>query len=167
MSFLKKKKEFHHLRSESWPPVKKIHAFLSTWKKKKKVSSICGPCGHPPGGRKMLGWIMWRRSSRTTLMITDARYVSHVTSRAWVYDDRYGCLIVSSSSDEGLQKPVGTGPVWPVTSQTGPVRFRFGPVPNRPKFIIWIWIQKNEKFLKILQGATILMVSNFLKNSFV
>ena len=27
--------------------------------------------------------------------------------------------------------------------------------------------KKNEKFLKILQGATNLMVSNFLKNSFV
>ena len=34
----------------------------------------------------------------------------------------------------GLTKSVGTG----VTGQTGPARFRFGPVPNRPKFKIQI-----------------------------
>ena len=53
---------------------------------------------------------------------------------------------------------------------------RSGPVPvwsgiNRSKFKIWIWIQKKwkilKKFLKILQDATNLMVSNFLKNSFI
>ena len=54
----------------------------------------------------------------------------------------------SSASPAGFPLPVGTGPVWLVTGQTGPVRFRFGPVPNRPKFKIQIWIQKNEKFLK-------------------
>ena len=47
-----------------------------------------------------------------------------------------------------LTLPVGTGPVWPVTGQTGPDRFRFRPVPNRSKFKFWIWIQKNEKFSK-------------------
>ena len=51
------------------------------------------------------------------------------------------------------------------------VRFRFGPVSNQSKFKIQIWIQKKwkipKKFRKILQGATNLMVSNFLKNSFV
>ena len=48
----------------------------------------------------------------------------------------------------GFAKPVGTGPVWPDTGQTGLARFRFGPVPNRLKFKIQIWIQKNEKFTK-------------------
>ena len=43
-----------------------------------------------------------------------------------------------------LSLPGFTKPVEPVK----PVRFRFGPVPNRPKFKIQIWIQKNEKFLK-------------------
>ena len=55
----------------------------------------------------------------------------------------------------------------PAQTKTGPV----WPVPNRPKFKIQIWIQKKwknpKKFLKILQGATNLMVLNFLKNSFV
>ena len=36
----------------------------------------------------------------------------------------------------GFTKSMGTGLVWPVTGQTGPARFRFGPVPNRPKFKI-------------------------------
>ena len=50
-------------------------------------------------------------------------------------------------SRPGLTKPVGTGPVWPA----GPARFRFGPISNRPKFKIQIWIQKNEKFPKFLK----------------
>ena len=45
-------------------------------------------------------------------------------------------------------KPSVTGPVWPVTGQTGPDRYWFGPVWNRPNFKIWIWINKNEKFSK-------------------
>ena len=48
-----------------------------------------------------------------------------------------------------------------------PVRFRFESVPNRFKFKIQFFIQKNEKFLKILQDVTNITVSNFLKNSFV
>ena len=52
------------------------------------------------------------------------------------------------------------------TGQTGPARFRFGPVPNRLKFKIQNWIKK-MKNLQILQGAMNLMVSNFLKNSFI
>ena len=51
-------------------------------------------------------------------------------------------------------KPVGTGPVWPVTDQTGPARFRFGPVPNWPKFKIQISIQKNEKLPKKIPKNT-------------
>ena len=38
--------------------------------------------------------------------------------------------------DPGLTEPSVTGPVWPVTGQTGPDRFRFGPVPNPLKFKI-------------------------------
>ena len=41
----------------------------------------------------------------------------------------------------GLNLPTGTGPDTAVTGQTGPDRFRFGVVSNRPKFKI----QKNEK----------------------
>ena len=50
------------------------------------------------------------------------------------------------------------------SNRSGPV-----PVPNRPKFKFeFKKIKKNlKKILKILQGATNLMVSNFLKNSFV
>ena len=81
------------------------------------------------------------------------------------------CCHCGSLLQPGFTKPVGTGPVWPVIGQIGPDRFRFGPVPNWSKFKIQIWIQKNEKnykkFLKILQGATNLMVSNFLKNLFI
>ena len=69
--------------------------------------------------------------------------------------------------EAGLNFPTGTGPVWPVTGQTGPDRFRFRSVWNRPQFKIQIWIQKNEKFLKIVQDATYLMVSNFLKKTFI
>ena len=71
----------------------------------------------------------------------------------------------------GLKKPTKTGPETAVTGQTGPDRFRFGSVSNRPKFKIQIWIQKNEKFskkiLKILQVATNLMVSKIFKYSFI
>ena len=34
----------------------------------------------------------------------------------------------------GFTKPAGTGPVTAVTGLTGPDRFRFRPVLNRPKF---------------------------------
>jgi len=47
---------------------------------------------------------------------------------------------------------------------TGQARFWFGPVSNS-KFKFEF--KKNEKFLKILQGATNLIVLNFLKNSFI
>ena len=56
--------------------------------------------------------------------------------------------VLSYVLNPGFAKPLGTGPVWPVTSQIGPARFWFGPVPNRLKFKIQIWIQKNEKFPK-------------------
>ena len=65
---------------------------------------------------------------------------------------------------QGFTKPVGTGPV--VTGQSGPARFRFRPVLNRTKFKIQK-MKNFKKFLKILQGATNLMVPDFLKNSFV
>ena len=41
-------------------------------------------------------------------------------------------------SSPGLKKPTGTGPETVVTGQTGPDKFRFGPVSNRPKFKIQI-----------------------------
>ena len=44
--------------------------------------------------------------------------------------------VLAAVPQPGLTLPVGTGPVWPVTGQTGPDRFRFRPVPNRPKFKI-------------------------------
>ena len=40
----------------------------------------------------------------------------------------------TNAMDAGLKKPAGTGPVTAVTGLTGPDRFRFRPVPNRPKF---------------------------------
>ena len=52
--------------------------------------------------------------------------------------------------------------VKPVRSGSGLDRYQTGP-NSKFKFEF----KKNEKFLKILQGATNLMVSNFLKNSFV
>ena len=48
----------------------------------------------------------------------------------------------------GLNLPTGTGPDTAVTGQTGPDRFRFETVSNRPKFKIQIQIQKNKKILK-------------------
>ena len=36
--------------------------------------------------------------------------------------------------EPGLKKPAGTGPVTAVTGLTGPDRFRYGAVRNRPKF---------------------------------
>jgi len=48
----------------------------------------------------------------------------------------------------GLNLPTGTGPDTAVTDQTGPDRFRFETVSNRPKFKIQIQIQKNKKFSK-------------------
>ena len=57
-------------------------------------------------------------------------------------------------------------------NRSGLTGYRSGPVPvpagTQPaKIQILNLNSKNEKFLKILQGATNLMVSNFLKNSFV
>ena len=72
------------------------------------------------------------------------------------------CVVSASGFWSGFPLPVRTGPVWPVTGQTGPVRFRF--------VKIQIWIKKRKipkKILKILQGAINLMVLNFLKNLFV
>ena len=43
-------------------------------------------------------------------------------------------LRASFLSWPGLKKPAGTGPVTAVTGLTGPDRFRFRPVSNRPKF---------------------------------
>ena len=45
-----------------------------------------------------------------------------------------------------LTKLVGIGPVWPVTGQTGPVRFRFEPVGPNLKFKFKF--KKNKKFSK-------------------
>jgi hypothetical protein len=44
--------------------------------------------------------------------------------------------------------PTGTGLETAVTGQTGPDRFQYRPVSNRPKFKIQILIQKNEKIPK-------------------
>ena len=41
---------------------------------------------------------------------------------------------VAGGSQAGLKKPAGTGPVTAVTGLTGPDRFRFRTVGNRPKF---------------------------------
>jgi len=71
--------------------------------------------------------------------------------------------------EPGLTKPVGTG-------LTGYRSNRFGPVPvsagtQSAKIQNLNLNSKNEKypkkFLKILQGAMNLMVSNFLKKSFI
>ena len=65
-------------------------------------------------------------------------------------------------------KPVGTSPVWPVTGQTGPARFWFGSVSNRFKFKFDLKKWKiPKKILKILQVATNVMVSKFLKYSLI
>ena len=59
--------------------------------------------------------------------------------------------------EAGLNFPTGTGPV-PVGLKPAPIQ---NSNLNSKKWKI------PKKFLKILQGATNLMVSNFLKNSFV
>ena len=41
-----------------------------------------------------------------------------------------------NGSKAGLKKPAGTGPVTAVTGLTGPDRFRYRAVRNRPKFKI-------------------------------
>ena len=69
-----------------------------------------------------------------------------------------GCVVSSASHcavsaislvRAALTKPVGIGPIWPVTggNRSGPVSVWAG---IRPKIKIQIWIQKNKKFLKIL-----------------
>ena len=83
------------------------------------------------------------------------------------------CLIVSNSKAwiryniclrfQGLQNR--WEPVRPVRPGSGLGRYQTGP---NSKFKFDLKKMKNSKrFLKILQGATNLMVSNFLKNSFV
>ena len=47
---------------------------------------------------------------------------------------RYSEPCIGSELRAGLKKPAGTGPVTAVTGLTGPDRFRFRPVSNRPKF---------------------------------
>ena len=47
-------------------------------------------------------------------------------------DDRVG-VSCGGGSRAGFTKPAGTGPVTAVTGLTGPDRFRFRPVLNRPK----------------------------------
>ena len=44
----------------------------------------------------------------------------------------------SARLESGLNLPTGTDPETAVTGQTGPDRFRFRPVSNRPKFKIQI-----------------------------
>jgi len=68
-------------------------------------------------------------------------------------------------SSAGFTKSLGTGPVWPVTGQTGPARFRFGPVSNRPKFKIQIWIQKMKNSQKISKNTSRCDESNGVKFS--
>jgi len=51
---------------------------------------------------------------------------------------RTGMISPIAISHTGLKIPTGIGPVLPVTGQTGPDRFRFRPVSNRPKFQIQI-----------------------------
>ena len=66
-------------------------------------------------------------------------------------------------SEPGFTKPVGTGPVWPAGSGFG--RYPTGQNSKfKFKFKKWKISKKNPK---ILQGAMNLMVSNFLKNSFI
>ena len=62
-------------------------------------------------------------------------------------------------SAAGFTKPVGTGPV-PVWAGTKPAQIQNSNLNSKnEKF--------PKKFLKILRGATNLMVSNYLKNSFI
>ena len=73
-------------------------------------------------------------------------------------------LMLDSSYKSGFPKPSVTGPV-PVWSGSGLVRYETG---TNSKFEFEFKIMKNsQKNLKILQGAMNLMVSNFLKNSFI
>ena len=74
----------------------------------------------------------------------------------------YACSIAVQS---GFTKPVGTG-VKPVRPGSGLGRYQTGP-NSKFKFEFEKMKKKFKKFLKILQGATNLMVSNFLKNSFI
>ena len=84
-----------------------------------------------------------------------------------------GCRMFDASVTimyPGFTKPVGTGPAWPVTgyrsrSGSGLGRYQTGP-NSKFKFELKKW-KIPKKFLKILQGATNLMVSNFLENSFI
>ena len=114
-------------------------------------------------------WIFFPWMLDTTLHLDRARYVDRSTRDAnlrgcapgghrsssswsrssWPVEHEAALLEFSALIPHpGFTKPLGTGPIWPVTGQTGPGRFRFGPVSNWPKFKIQIWIQKNEKFLK-------------------
>ena len=70
--------------------------------------------------------------------------------------------------EAGLNFPTGTGPVPVKPVRTGSDSGRFETGPNS-KFKFEFQKMKNsqKKFLKILQGATNLMVSNFLKYSFI
>ena len=62
-------------------------------------------------------------------------------------------------SEPGFTKPVGIGPV-PVSAGTQPAKIQNLNLNSKnEKFL--------KKFLKILQGVMNLMVSNFLKNSFI
>ena len=64
----------------------------------------------------------------------------------------------------GLTEPSVTGQTGPVRTGSGSVRYETGP---NSKFEFEFKKMKNsQKILKILHGATNLMVSNFLKNSF-
>ena len=56
--------------------------------------------------------------------------------------------------------------VKPVRPGSGLDRYQTGP-NLKFKFKFFKKNKKSQKFLKILQGATNLMVSNFLKNSFI
>ena len=74
------------------------------------------------------------------------------------------CARAGELGRAGLKKPVGTGPVTAVTGLTGS---GIGRLETGPNLKFKFEFQKMEKFLKILQGATNLMVSNFLKISFI
>ena len=58
--------------------------------------------------------------------------------RVIVSDGNKSLKAVAAVAAAGLKIPTGTGPVLPVTGQTGLDWFRFRPVSNRPKFKIQI-----------------------------